>query len=779
MESLETGPSLVLMNALPPVASQTLAPFFDDRPDGQHDDSGNQRWSSFIGIITAIAGNILISFALNIQRYAHIRIERQAEGERLRLSARRRMSSSWYGSIDEPYRDDPEPATEWLEAAPSARQEEARALPGVQRGVHYEDDDEDAMGYDRDLQQSLSSDRTVKPPLQMRGRTSYLRSPYWWAGIVLMTLGEMGNFLAYGFAPASIVSPLGVVALISNCVIAPCMLKEQFRKRDFWGVCIAIAGAVIVVLSAKTKEAKFGPHDIWVMITQWEFELYMGITAVLIVTLMSLSWEYGGRTILIDLGLVGLFGKPSPSVDCHITADSGVGGYTALATKGVSSLLSFTLWHVITFPITYLLVAVLVLSALMQIRYINRALQRFDSTQVIPTQFVLFTLSVIIGSAVLYRDFESTTAAQAGKFVGGCCLTFLGVYLITSGRSRGGDDDDYSGSEVDEEETVGLMRGEQYCDSPESGRPVQKHRPPIAGVSSPESLASGNEDNLTTPKGLLSPEASDREESISDESLTHELECTPSRPHSLILNPWASPESGARAGASDPVLSTAVTEATTAEQPGPAAEVPAVELCFPTAPGTENVTPVGSVTPRRSQRSLDVAVEFDSPERRRDTPQQQQNTSPTNSRQSLTSRLAPGPLIPPISSTLSAVVADSLRRGEGSPHRHHRRHNSARGKSRTTFPEHEAREAIGDDPTVRASNRLISLFAGASRTPRQTNDETAVTPSETDDPSTSSRLRSFSDSLGGRLPWLDAAFRRTGKTPGTEPVPTPGRHQQE
>lgn len=29
---------------------------------------------------------------------------------------------------------------------------------------------------------------------------TYLSSPYWWAGILLMTVGEAGNFLAYGFA---------------------------------------------------------------------------------------------------------------------------------------------------------------------------------------------------------------------------------------------------------------------------------------------------------------------------------------------------------------------------------------------------------------------------------------------------------------------------------------------------------------------------------------------------------------------------------------------------
>jgi hypothetical protein len=124
-----------------------------------------------------------------------------------------------------------------------------------------------------------------------------------------MTIGEAGNFLAYGFAPASIVSPLGVVALISNCVIAPIMLKERFRVRDFWGVVVAVAGAVTVVLSAKQQEKKLGPHEILGAITTLEFEIYMAITIVLIVILMWASPRYGSNTILIDLGLVGLFGR--------------------------------------------------------------------------------------------------------------------------------------------------------------------------------------------------------------------------------------------------------------------------------------------------------------------------------------------------------------------------------------------------------------------------------------------------------------------------------------
>jgi hypothetical protein len=236
----------------------------------------------------------------------------------------------------------------------------------------------------------------------------------------MMFFGECGNFLGYGFAPASIISPLGVVALISNCVIAPLMLKEPFRTRDLMGVLVSVAGAVVVVWSAEKEETKLGPDEIMDAISQTGFEVYFGITCALIIVLMRLSSRYGHKTILIDLGLVGLFG-----------------GYTVLATKGISSLISSSFYHIFQYPIAYLFTFVLASTAVLQVKYINRALQRFDSTQVIPTQFVLFTISVIVGSAILYRDFEDVSKKRVIKFCAGCSLTFIGVYLISSKRQHG------------------------------------------------------------------------------------------------------------------------------------------------------------------------------------------------------------------------------------------------------------------------------------------------------------------------------------------------------
>lgn len=50
-----------------------------------------------------------------------------------------------------------------------------------------------------------------------RGSKPYYTSVLWWCGVVLMGIGELGNFAAYGFAPASLIAPLGCVSVIGTC----------------------------------------------------------------------------------------------------------------------------------------------------------------------------------------------------------------------------------------------------------------------------------------------------------------------------------------------------------------------------------------------------------------------------------------------------------------------------------------------------------------------------------------------------------------------------------
>lgn len=289
------------------------------------DDDPNKdikNWSSLIGIITAIVGNVLIALALNVQRYAHIRLHRKRNYHRLRAkkalknAANGSNGGGLYGSIG---------STNGSSVSVAPRD----SGQGQEYNAEEEFHEDDPLAQSFQSGGSGEDDDGSKQVVS----TTYLKDPYWWLGQVLITVGECGNFLAYGFAPASIVSPLGVVALISNCVIAPMLFKEVFRKRDFWGVIIAIAGAVTVVLSANTQETKLEPHDVWKAISTMEFEIYVAVSCSLIAVLMWASPRYGNRTILIDLGLVGLFGKLSRLYNSHIFSRLAQATYTSFCRR--------------------------------------------------------------------------------------------------------------------------------------------------------------------------------------------------------------------------------------------------------------------------------------------------------------------------------------------------------------------------------------------------------------------------------------------------------------
>ena len=655
-----------------------------------------RNWSSEIGIVTAIVGNVLISFALNTQRYAHIRIEREHNDDKQAPEGQAlsgKGGNKSYGTLQK-----------------DVAEERARlnaTAPGPGKTTPLETGHGPALQSLEDPRREGSFVQSEKDDEEEHGRKSYLRSPWWWLGIILMTIGEAGNFLAYGFAPASIVSPLGVVALVSNCLIAPLMLKERFRLRDFTGVLIAIGGAVTIVLSARQSEPKLGPNDLWKhYIRRWEFLVYVLLTCVAIVALMVASPRYGRRSILVDLGLVGLFG-----------------GYTALSTKGVASLLSGNLWLAFTYPITYVLVFILVGSAIMQIRYVNRALQHYGSTQVIPVQFVLFTLSVILGSAVLYRDFEHTTTEQAIKFIAGCLLTFSGVYLITSGQRDRKDDEQEEDAGYDE--TIHLIDEEQEEVDGET-TPTQKSRVPSKEGQYSTNLAA---DGLQTPRRLSAAG-----------STTPDIVLTPAAVSAsdLSKNPWLS--------------STDHLEDFTIARP----RTPQMSRIQSDSGSRPYYNPTPSLQPPRSRPRLGLRTPS-SPANPQTLSRDKRGPSPPkadfvrgdpfaplarSARGSLVERLTPGPFLAPFSGSLSAVVADSLLRGEGSP----RSVRTALRRNRSSrISEPRRNSTVGEAP--------IFTKAGLSR--QQTRDtlpdvREAIEADE-NVPQTKGRLRAMSETLTGML----------------------------
>lgn len=86
------------------------------------------------------------------------------------------------------------------------------------------------------------------------GGHAYLREWMWWAGLITMGVGEGANFLAYAFAPATLVTPLGALSVLVSAVLASYFLNERLNLHGKVGCVLAVLGSLGIVIHAPREE---------------------------------------------------------------------------------------------------------------------------------------------------------------------------------------------------------------------------------------------------------------------------------------------------------------------------------------------------------------------------------------------------------------------------------------------------------------------------------------------------------------------------------------------
>lgn len=65
-----------------------------------------------------------------------------------------------------------------------------------------------------------------------------------------MGLGELCNFTAYGFAPASVVTPLGALSVLVSALLSVRFLGEKLNTLSKIGCLLTVAGSIILIINA-------------------------------------------------------------------------------------------------------------------------------------------------------------------------------------------------------------------------------------------------------------------------------------------------------------------------------------------------------------------------------------------------------------------------------------------------------------------------------------------------------------------------------------------------
>uniref|UniRef100_A0A0D9WIL1 Probable magnesium transporter n=1 Tax=Leersia perrieri TaxID=77586 RepID=A0A0D9WIL1_9ORYZ len=190
------------------------------------------------------------------------------------------------------------------------------------------------------------------------GGYSYLLEPLWWVGMITMIVGEVANFVAYAFAPAVLVTPLGALSIIVSAVLAHFILNERLHALGVLGCVMCIAGSVVIVIHAPQEQEITSVREIWNMAIQPAFLLYVAsVIVVVFVLVFHFSPLYGQSNVLIYTAICSLMGSLS---------------VMSVKALGTSLKLTFEGTNQLVYPETWFFMLVVATCVLTQMNYLNK-----------------------------------------------------------------------------------------------------------------------------------------------------------------------------------------------------------------------------------------------------------------------------------------------------------------------------------------------------------------------------------------------------------------------
>ncbi|CAG2227781.1 NIPA [Mytilus edulis] len=216
----------------------------------------------------------------------------------------------------------------------------------------------------------------------------------------------------------------------------PCchLLKEKIRAEHLFGSALTVIGAFLIVTFSSSvtvdfsdilqykKEKVFEGSEVTEALKTMTFTVYIIIEIIVLGVVLFLLYKVKMKKVVIYLLIADI-----------------IASITVICAKAVSGMLQLTFegFSQMSYPGLYIMAIAMVVSAVIQVKYLNMAMREFNSTVVVPTHFVFFTISAILAGIIFYKEFWGMNGLEICMFLVGCILSFIGVYFITVGKTPG------------------------------------------------------------------------------------------------------------------------------------------------------------------------------------------------------------------------------------------------------------------------------------------------------------------------------------------------------
>ncbi|XP_023372342.1 magnesium transporter NIPA4 [Otolemur garnettii] len=255
------------------------------------------------------------------------------------------------------------------------------------------------------------------------GGYGYLKDTMWWAGFLTMAAGEVANFGAYAFAPATVVTPLGALSVLISAILSSYFLGETLNLLGKLGCVICVAGSTVMVIHAPEEEKITTVMEMASKMKDTGFIVFAVLMLVFcLILIFVIAPRYGQRNILI-----------------YIIICSVIGSFSVSAVKGLGITIKnfFQGLPVVRHPLPYILSLILALSLSTQVNFLNKALDVFNTSLVFPIYYVFFTTVVVTTSIILFKEWHSMSTVDVLGTISGFVTIILGVFMLHAFKDLG------------------------------------------------------------------------------------------------------------------------------------------------------------------------------------------------------------------------------------------------------------------------------------------------------------------------------------------------------
>jgi magnesium transporter len=255
--------------------------------------------------------------------------------------------------------------------------------------------------------------------------------PLWQLGMGIIIIGSLADFAALGFAPQSVVAPLGAVTLVVNVILARIMHGEEITNAGIIATLCILCGSVLtVVFSDHRNFIVQDTRELVGILAQSGFVMYASIVVIIVVVV----WTWAKQSMKME----DLKAQDLVKLKFALPALSGViGGHSLLFAKFVSELGEQVWkgsWSVPDWRVAlglYVIFGMLVVSLACQIIWINEALKRFNSVFVIPIAKSFWVFFSVVSGLVAFAKYEEFTANEFIMFSLGSLLIIAGMIIFS------------------------------------------------------------------------------------------------------------------------------------------------------------------------------------------------------------------------------------------------------------------------------------------------------------------------------------------------------------